>query len=318
MEYRVKFACEEDDSYVELWQLIGQEKYIARHTCGPKRWYYVSDPFGYRELDHPLKDDVTVIVCDPDGKELFRTCNADNSVSFNTPKQEAYEQWAKFAEKNQPSVCVENQSALFMAHWAGGTPVGNFNQWLLSFQDPELYEGAKDYAENWLWCRHEQIGTPEVLSEYTYLGERKTIDRIHFRHKICGVEWSEYYSGDYFIGHEFDGRKTGTMYAESEARKILTEAIRSHFPEARILSVVESGSYYGTDETYHRERHVRAEYAWERLCAADGSDGRGRKNLRRSFIDEVAVKEREHSHFFGSFNEIKLLYPDCKRDYDYL
>ena len=94
---RARFHSEEDDSYVELWQIVGRKKYIARHTCGPKRWYYVSDPLGYRELDRPIEDDVTVVVCGRDGYELFRTSNADGSADFNTPKQEAYAQWARYA-----------------------------------------------------------------------------------------------------------------------------------------------------------------------------------------------------------------------------
>ena len=70
--FRVKFHSEEDDSYVELWKLVGRAGYIARYTHGPKCWYYVSDPHGYRELDHQIEDDATIIVCGRDG----RSCSA--------------------------------------------------------------------------------------------------------------------------------------------------------------------------------------------------------------------------------------------------
>ena len=316
-EYRVKFYSEEDDSYVELWKLVDQKKYIARQTCGRKCWYYVSDPLGYRELDYAMHDDVIVIVCDQKGNELFRSSNADDSVDFNTPKQEAMAQWAKFAEEHKPPVVTENQSAQFIAHWALGTPVGRFNDWLLSFQDPDLYEDAKDYAENWLYCCNEQVGGFETLAEYTYLGEKKKIERGHFRHKICGAEWDEYYSGDYFIGHDFDSSKVGTMYSEIEARRILTAAIKSNFPKTGILRLVRE--YRPRDDAvYHKEERVRIEYAWERIAAPNSSDGRGAKNLHRSFIDAEAAKEMAHSRFFGSFEEIKKLYPDCVQDYSFL
>ena len=318
MEYRVTIHSEEDDSYVELWQLVGQEKYIARYTYGPKRWYYVSDPLGYRELNHAIKDDVIIIVCDRNGNELFRTNNADGSADFNTPKQEAFARWAKYAKEQNHGVCVENQSAQFFAHWATGAPVGDFNQWLLSFQDPDRYEEAKDYAENWLWCRNKQVGEFETLAEYTYLGEVKKIERGHFRHKICGVEWNEYYAGDYLIGHDFDSSKVGTMYSEAEARKILTAAIRENFPEARVLSMVRAYTPYGQKEIYYKEELVRVEYAWERIAAPDSSDGRGPKNLRRDFIDAETAKEREHSRFFGSFEAVKEAYPGCLRDYNFI
>ena len=316
--FRARFHSDENDSYVELWKLVGRAGYIARHTYGPKRWYYVGDPLGYRELDHPIGDDVTIIVCGRDGRELFRTSNADGSADFNTPKQEAYARWAEYAKGHDAHVGVEDHSAQFFVHWATGTPVGGFNQWLLSFQDPELYDEAKDYAENWLWCHNERLGGFETLAEYAYLGEPKKIERCRFRHRICRAEWYEYYAGDYLIGHGFDGSRTGPMYSEAEARKILTAAIMASFPDARAVSLVRSYTPYGTDEPYHKEQRVRIERAWERIAAPDSPDGRGPKNLCRSFVDAEAAKERERSRFFGSFDEIKEIYPDCVRDWSFM
>ena len=168
------------------------------------------------------------------------------------------------------------------------------------------------YPENWLWCRKEQIGGFETLAKYAHLGEPKKIERASFRHMICGAEWDEYYSGDCFIGHGFDGSRIGTMYSEAQARRILTEAIKSNFPDARVLSVMKTYVPYGWNGPYRKEERVRIERAWERIAA---HDGRGPKNLRRSFIEAEAAKEREHSRFFGSYDEIRKLYPDCVRSY---
>ena len=54
---------------------------------------------------------MAVIVCDKDSSELFRTSSADGNVGFNTPKQEAYAQWAKYAVEQKLHVAVEDHSA---------------------------------------------------------------------------------------------------------------------------------------------------------------------------------------------------------------
>lgn len=310
-EYKVKLKYEEDDSYVELWQLVGEKKYIGRFTCGPqKEWVYVADPLGYREMDHSLRPEITVIVCDQSGNELFRTRNGDDSVNFNTPKQEAFEKWAEFCKTNSPKVTVENQSALFFAHWASGTPAGSFNQWLLSFQDPDIYPEAKDYAENWLWCMSEGVGEPEILSTYQYLGEEKKIERIRKRHTVCGVEWDDYYSGDYFIGAGFDENRVGTMYSEAQAKKMVTEAIKKNYGENASfgLSFVEKYGWGSLDGRYV-QRNVKLAYAAEKLL---------NRNYHRGYVDKLVKDELESSHFFlagyKGIDAIRKEYPDCVVD----
>ena len=104
MEYRVKYFQKENDCYVELWKVVGKQAYIARYTYGPKRWCRVSDPLGYCELDSAFNDDDVFIVCDSKGKELFRTRNGNGTSDFNTPKQEAFAQWANYCKlRNQAS-----------------------------------------------------------------------------------------------------------------------------------------------------------------------------------------------------------------------
>ena len=108
------------------------------------------------------------------------------------------------------------------------------------------------------------------------------------------------------------------MYSEAEARKILTAAIRSNFPDARVLSIVKSYVPYGWKGSYHKEKRVRIEHAWERIVASDSPDGRGPKDLRRSFIDAEAAKERERSRFFDCFDEIMEVCPDCIQDWSFV
>ena len=108
------------------------------------------------------------------------------------------------------------------------------------------------------------------------------------------------------------------MYSEAEVRQILIAAVRANFPDAGVLSLVRSYVPYGTDEPCYVEERVRIERAWERIAAPDSPDGRGGKDLRRSFIDAEAAKERERSLFFGSFDEIRKIYPDCIRDWNFL
>ena len=138
-------------------------------------------------MDYPFHDDTVFIVCDQDENELFRSRNNDGSADFNTHEQEAHEQWKKYSEANHPRIKLENPHMNFYAHWATGEPTGSLNQWLLSFQDPDLYPEARDYPENWL-AHYEQIGEPEVLSCYVYLGEKRQIEKIQYRHLHCGKE----------------------------------------------------------------------------------------------------------------------------------
>ena len=311
-EIKVKFHSEEDDSYNELWQIVGVRKYIARHTFGRKCWYYVCDPLGYRELNYPIPSDTVVVVCDKKGNELFRTSNADESVDFNTPKQEAVEQWNKYRDEQKMNAVVENQSALFFAHWASGIPAGKFNTWLMSFQDPDMYPQANDYAENWIWCHNAQVGDPEILGTYMYLGEEQKIERIRYRHEICGVEWVEYYSGGYFIARDFDDSKIGTMYSEREAKRLITDAIKTNFPDVEQLSTVQQYGWGSLNGSYYQE-NVRIDYAAEKLLG---------RNYHRDFVDQLVADELQKSHFYRAgrlgIEDIRKEYPDCVEDNRYM
>ena len=301
---KVKLYREENDCFIEVWQIVGTDRFIGRYTR-PGRWVRLSDPLGYCEMDYPFHDDTVFIVCDQSGNELFRSRNDDESAEFNTNEQEAHEQWAKYSEANHPRVKLENPRMNFFAHWATGEPAGSLNQWILSFQDPDLYPEARDYPENWL-ARIEQVGEPEVLSSYVYLGEERFIEKIRYRHLYCKQEWYKYYSGDYYIGSDFDESRVGTMYTKGQARKVLTDAIRSHFPTEQHISFIERQDDDSSCSPCVRQRIIQAENAWEHL--AHGI-------YHRAYIDEAVRKERERSSFYGNLREIRKVYPDCMEDW---
>ena len=62
---KVQLYMTENDCYNELWKVVGtKNRFFCRHVFGKfKTWYYVCDPLGYCELDHPA-DDIEFIVTD--------------------------------------------------------------------------------------------------------------------------------------------------------------------------------------------------------------------------------------------------------------
>ena len=311
MEIQVKLYCPENDSYVELWKIVGKDQYIGRFTYGQKQWVYVCDPLGYCEIDGVISNDITVIVCDQEGTELFRTNNGDGSANFNTPKEEAFAQWKSFTEQSLINATVEDQNVLFYVHWATGDPAGKFNDWLLSFKDPDAYPEAKDYQENWLYCMAENIGEPEQLSTYAYLGEELHIERVRCRHKVCGAVWSEYYSGGQFIGTDFDESICGPMYAEGTAKRLAKEAIRTHFAAYENVSVVSKCG--PPTASYYVQHNLRLSEAADYLLNG---------NFHKDAVDAAVAAEAKKTQFFKcgfrGIEAIRAIYPDCVEDHHFL
>lgn len=312
-ELRVKLYLDENDDYVEVWQLVGREKYIGRYTCGSqKEWVYLSDPLGYCEIDHFISHDVTIIVCDEYGNELFKTHNGEESSNFNTTKGEARERWADYLKRQHPKVKMENQSANFFRHWATGNPSGTFNYWLTSFQDPDQYPEAKDYAENWIGSYNEQVGSAETLAEYMFLGTVRKIERLHYRHRVCGVEWDNYYSDGFYMCAGFEESLVGPMYSQAEAEMHLIDAVKANFPEGTtVISYVElQRGYPKGEDGYAVQRNARISTACEHLLA---------RNYRRAFVDQLVAEERKQSHFYKEGSDgitaIREKYPDCIEDH---
>lgn len=312
-ERRVRLKYPENDSYIELWQDIdspnNHARYVGRYTADGGEWVKICDPLGYCEMDHSFGPDVVFIVCDKKGNELFRSCNGDGSAKFNTYEQEAHEQFKKYAEEAGLNTKVEDVHAMFLAHYFSGNPVGGLNEWLMSYQDPDLYPEANDYPENWTQFDVDTVGEPEILKTYTYLGEKWKIERVHYKHRYCGVEWSSLFSGEYFIGDEFDATTHGTMYCKRQAAKMLTAAIKKNHPDRYSVSIVKKEEPWGSKEAYYRERRYKIQYAWEYL--ADN-------NLHRDHIDKMLLEEQQKSHFYGSYSEIQKDYPECVRDWSFM
>lgn len=312
-ERRVRLKYTENDCYIELWQVIDSsnkhDRYVGRYTAGGGEWVKISDPLGYCEMDYSFSPDVVFILCDKNGKELFRSRNGDGSANFNTYEKEAHKQFNKYAEEAGLNTKVEDVHAMFLAHFFSGDPVGGLNEWLMSYQDPDLYPEAKDYHENWTQFDIDTVREPEILKTYTYLGEEFKIKRVHYKHRYCGVEWSTLYSGEYYIGDEFDSTTHGTMYSRREAARLLTDAIELNHPNRYSVSVVKNMQPWGVDEPYYKEIRYNIGRAWEYLADDD---------LHRAHIDKMVQTEKEKSHFYGSYSEIQKDYPDCDRDWSYM
>lgn len=310
MERKVTLYQDENDCFLELWKIVGTRKYVGRYTQ-PGEWVAVSDPLGYCEMDYRYPDDDVFIVCDKNGKELFCTKNGDGTAQFHTLEREAHEQMKKYMEETGFKIKVENPHAMFLAHALSGQPVGSLNSWLCSFQDPTMYKEAEDYAENWVYFLTEKVGEPEILNTYQYLGSTYHIERQHYKHKICDAKWSTIYAGGFYIGDEYDNGIVGTMYTESQACKLLTDAIKGNHPEKWVLSYVEERRPYGSDEKIYTEHKVKTNYAWEVLV---GGRNPRKIKLRRDNIDALVEKEKKKSSFFDDYKEAAAVYPELIRD----
>lgn len=308
MERKVKIYRQENDSFIELWRLVDcPQRYVGRYTGGPGEWVKICDPLGYCEMDYTYPPDDVFIVCDQKGNELFRSRNGDGSAHFKKLEQEARDQMAEYLKDHDIGIVVANPHAQYFAHWVSGAPVGRFEDWLCSFQDPDLYPEANDYPENWIYYDVEEIGG-ECLKRFTHLGTEYEIERVDYKHKYCGKTFSYVYAAGYYIGAIWDHSTIGTMYTKHQAAKILTEAIRKNFPDRYVISAVETYKGYGDDKGFSAQKNYKIEHAWEVLAKND---------LHRKYIDAMAAEEAEYSHFFGDYEDIRKEYPDCIRSYHY-
>lgn len=291
-EYRVRLYADENDSYVELWKRLDKKNsFIARYTFGGS-WYYVSDPLGYCELDFPIAEDVTIVVCDANGNELFRSRNGDGSASFNTIEQEAKVRWAAFVKANGLTV----------------QPYEEFKEWLLSFQDPEQCgEAAKDYPENWMHY-HIEKASVEVLDSYVYLGCEEELQRIHYKHRFCGVEWDEYRVGGSLMGYVFNKEVCGPMYSPGTAKGLVIDAIKANHGNTNAVSWVQ-----------HCYGNV---YAQRNIWLISAADLLLQGNYRKTYVDRVAAEERDHTRFYAQGHRgiaaIRQKYPECQCDWHFI
>lgn len=303
-EFKVKLKYHENDSYNELWQVVGEQKYFARHTYNGGIWYFVTDPLGYCELDYPCPDDYIFIVCDQKGNELFKSTNADDSCNFPCLRELRRREWNKL--KNSLQIYEENSELNFYIHAFTGHTGSTLDKWLLTFKDPEIYgDKAKDYDENWVWWTKEI--DEEIIGSFEYVGTTYYITKVRKKHEICGVEWFEYYSADEFMGAWYDKNIVGAMYPESEAIKKVVETLKEIYP----------GCEYGISAiNIYKIGDSQFEYE-KRMKLADAARNLLNGNYNRKFVDSVIENEKKNPSFYKNIYEIRKIYPECQADYSY-
>ena len=255
-EIKVYLYANENDDFNELWKVVDEEQYYARHTFGNEGiWYYVCDPLGYCELDYKVPNDVTFIMCDSEGNEYHRYSNGEPNP---LPKFADYIkiQWQKVKD-NIPHN-TENDEANFWSMCWNGETIRKLNQWLVSFMDKDLYPkeiaDMHGYEENWYGCWHntETDYTSIPGSEFEYLGNKYQFVKVHHKHDVCGVEWDTFECCDnplqmgwwgtethpqvqsYMeMGNWFDDSIYGTMYDKRTARERIAEKLLEIFPKER-------------------------------------------------------------------------------------
>lgn len=207
---KVQLYMTENDCYNELWKVVGtKNRFFCRHVFGKfKTWYYVCDPLGYCELDHPA-DDIEFIICDKNGKALFHSSN--ETGSFPTFQETIKEKWDTVSKRTAHHTFEE------------------WKQWLLSFKDTNLYKKEIDemhgYNENWLYCRMKYVRTEDIPdSQFTYLGSPYKLAKVVYEHTVCHEEFSDiaciddpFVIDDFYhtpnthllLGNDFDDSKYG-------------------------------------------------------------------------------------------------------------
>jgi len=180
-EVRVKIYAMENDDYNELYKVIGEKHYFARHTYYGGEWYFVCDPLGYCELDHPVPENYTFVVCGEGGKELFRSTNADETRIFPSFRQKCKLMAKGYREENSDIVIREK----------------GHREWLLNYLTGEVLEKLKGefcIEENFVWCWNDVIETVPV-KEFEWLDMKCGILQRKVKSRYSKAEWFEYVAG---------------------------------------------------------------------------------------------------------------------------
>jgi hypothetical protein len=290
-----------NDSYVELFKLIGgntKTKYIARRTYSGGdngEWYFVADPLGYCELDHSCPSDYVFVVCDHNGNELFRDSNGEVSNPFPTLERKAELEWYEIMKKYP---CKEE----------------GLNHWLLSHLTKVISETKlKDepcHESNWLhW--YDKISR-KVIHRFTHLGENYCIYEVLKKHRYCDCEWVDYYSGyelmDEYTGYikwygaRFDESNTGPNYSRSLAIQYVINAMKKIYQKEQSLSYVKQAEY--GDFELKMDYYQAAEFLLK-------------GNYDRSFVHEVADKEKDNRTFYDCYKKMNEDFPNIRMHYSF-
>lgn len=293
--FKVRIHIRENDCYNEVWKVVGEKKYFARHVFGQPVWYFVADPLGYCELDRPCPDDYIFEICDPDGNVLFEDSNGDkNSHPFLTLEEKSKLAWLSI--KNEYKV------------------IDGLNDWLLSYMTQDNL--AKDPTEtqfcpdtNWIYCWYDRTDH-SIIHEYEHLGTKYCIYAVTCKHRYCDCTWIDYLAAEkemdwkrpYFIEHfgSCFNPVCGPMYSQRMACEYVMDALRQIYGDIKSLSYVSRscwGDYY--------EHCLRLYDAAAYLIG---------KNLSREHVHAVAKAERERNTLYTSYAAITADYPECRRD----
>lgn len=302
MKYiKVKFYSEDSGNCQQLFKTI--DKQNEQHSFYARsyhlKWYTVSDPLGYSELDCLVSEDITFIICDDKSNELFHSSNSDKET-FPFMQTACKNKWEKYCKEHVQKDISENNEVNYLIHAVSGNQVDNLSKWLLTFKDPELYgASAKDYDENWTMFRIEELSRKR-LQKFSYCGLKLEITEITRRHTICNVTWKEYYSGQEYCGSVFDSTNIGNMYSVTEANKKVTKVLKEIFGDRYYITFVsKSGGYY-------YERHYKLYQAAELLLNG---------NYNRNFVNELIKQEKVKPSYYISEKEARETYIEYKEKY---
>lgn len=292
--FKVKLRLPTNDCYVEVWQVVGEKKYFARYVYGQPVWYFVCDPFGYCELDHPCPDDYVFEVCDQSGNVLFKDSNgAENRHSFVDLETKTKQVWLSIKDKHK--TC------------------DGLNDWLLSYmtkknldKDPDTTQFCP--ADNWTACWYDRIGHESVF-DYEYLGEKYSVWAITCKHRYCDCVWIEYMAGAKKMDWEYPhfikyfgswfNPVYGPMYSKRCAIEYVTAALNEIYDNPSHLSIIEE-SWCGS---YERRMSVRG--AAEKLIGND---------LTAERVQALVKAERELPSMFRDKKAMEAEYPGYKPD----
>lgn len=181
--FNIKPYSGENDSYVELWQdMDNQKQFFARFTIGGGAWYTVSDPLGYRELNSACPESYVFRVHGWDGNFLFTSSNAEGAeqpIRFAKAVKEATEN-LDTSEINPESL--------------------ELSGFILSYLTPELEnelydKGLPCVRANFRDFWHEAV-SGEIIDIFKHLGQPYYIWKVRYKHKYADFEWYEYLVGD--------------------------------------------------------------------------------------------------------------------------
>lgn len=294
-EYSIKLLKHENDNYDELYITAGREKkYFVRDTHSGG-WYTVCDPLGYCERNSYVSKSVLFHVCDKNGKRLFDSSNADiSSASYPCLRVLAKEKWNEVAKKYTEAP-TQNNELEFLAYAFGGNSVNSLDNWLLSFQDPDLYgDEANLLPENWIYFREKELNR-ETLDTFEYLGEKYLIEKVSYQHTVCNVKWTEYYSAGIQMTTEFDNSKIGTMYSKREAENIIYKLLKTVYKGNKVWSMMVN------NEIPKYARQISFDDAARNLINGD---------LHRNHIKKVVEAEKKNHTFFDTQADVKAVYND--------